>query len=83
MALHHYEFGRGHDPPAAGSRRGQISTRAMEGVQAHRPRREEESGRSDAPRYPIWGFDRIYSFRSERRKGLNARPSYKKVCRKD
>lgn len=41
------------------------------------------AGRSDAPRYPIWGFDRIYSFRSERRKGLNTRPSYKKVCRKD
>ena len=57
MALHHCEFGRGHDPPAAGSRPGESLPEQWRGASPPpAANRMEESGRSDAPRYSYMGL---------------------------
>ena len=55
--------------PAAGSRPGESLPEQWKECKstARAANRMEESGRSDAPRYPIWGFDTISTFRSMER----------------
>ena len=85
MALHHCDSGGGMIPPPLDRVRAnlyQSNGRSASPPPAPRTVWRNRGGLT-RPATPIWGFDRIYSFRSERRKGLNTRPSYKKVCRKD
>jgi len=57
MALHHCEFGRGHDPPPPDRIAGESLPEQWKECKstARAANRMEESGRSDAPRYSYMG----------------------------
>ena len=68
MALHHYEFGRGHDPPPLDRARANLyQSNGRSASPPPAPRTGRNRDGLTRPATPIWGFDPISTFRSMER----------------